>query len=376
MRDLPQAEVTTFLQTLVSVPSCDPPGDEAEVARIVHEQMLALGINSEMDEFQPGRINVLGRVKGTGVKQAMVFSAHLDTVPVGTQSWDFPPFAGDVVSGQLRGRGSSDMKSAVAAFIFAAAEIAARDEPLAGDIILAFTAGESSNCLGAKRFVEQGLQDEIGAFLCGEPSTLDIITVEKAILWLDVEAVGEIGHVSGAAGVNAIELMAESLLKLRQFEFNLPPHPLLSPPTLNVGRITGGSAVNVTPDHCHAEVDVRFSPGVDHLEIVDRIQGVLPDGVTVTVSDFKPAVEEPTDSAFVQVCSDACAVETGSAPEIKGVSYYSDGAILMDGVDAPFAILGPGYLGMSGQPNETISVENLEKSVAIYRRIAETWLTT
>jgi succinyl-diaminopimelate desuccinylase len=78
----------------------------------------------------------------------------------------------------------------------------------------------------------------------------------------------------------------------------------------------------------------------------------------------------------VQVCSDACAVETGSAPEIKGVSYYSDGAILMDGVDAPFAILGPGYLGMSGQPNETISVENLEKSVAIYRRIAETWLTT
>nr|WP_241188248.1 M20 family metallopeptidase [Pseudohalocynthiibacter aestuariivivens] len=327
-----------------------------------------------MDEFLPGRINVLGRVKGRGEKKPLLFSAHLDTTPIGAQDWSFPPFAGDVVDGHIRGRGASDMKSAVAAFVAAAADIAGRDTPLAGDIILAFTAGESSNCLGAKRFVEQGLQDEIGAFLCGEPSTLDIITVEKAILWLEAKAVGKIGHVSGELGINAISLMAKFLTELESLTLDLPQHPLLSDPTINVGRIEGGSAVNVTPDACRAEVDVRFGPGIEVSEVIHQIELIMPEGISLEVSDFKPAVEENPESEFVSICKSACRKSTGSDPEVKGVSYYSDGAILLDGIKAPFAIVGPGYLGMSGQRDETILVRNLRDSVDIYRRIAEEWL--
>lgn len=363
-----------FTATLVAIPSSDPPGGELEVAQTVERSLRALKIECELDEFLPGRANVIGRVRGSGKKPPLVMSAHLDTVPIGAQPWSFDPFSGEIVDGRLRGRGASDMKSAVATFIAAAHRISQRDTPLAGDVILAFTAGESANCLGARRLVEQGFQSEIGAFLCGEPSTLDIIVVEKAILWLEARAKGEMGHVSGAAGVNAINVMANFLDRLQDLTLDLPGHPLLTPPSVNVGRIHGGSAVNVTPDSCTAEIDVRFGPGIAVETVLQQLQAMSPDRIEWRVTDFKAAVEEKPDSAFIATCSRAIQTKTGRKPEIKGVSYYSDGAILLDGLNVPFAIVGPGDLGMSGQTDESADVDRIRDVVDIYVAIAEEWL--
>jgi len=242
-------------------------------------------------------------------------------------------------------------------------------------VILAFTAGESANCLGARHLVKQGFQKEIGAFLCGEPSTLDLIVVEKAILWLEAEARGEMGHVSGARGVNAIEVMADAIHALRGLVLDLPGHPLLSPPSVSVGRIQGGTAVNVTPDRCTAEIDVRFGPGIDPAAAISQIAAVLPPRVSLRVTDFKPAVEERPDSPFIATCAAAVTARTGRMPAIRGVSYYSDGAILLDGITIPFAIIGPGDLGMSGQPDETASADAIRACTEIYVKIAEDLLT-
>jgi succinyl-diaminopimelate desuccinylase len=374
MKDAAELDAAALTGELVRLPSCDPPGGELAVAEAVAAVLERRGIVAELDQFQPGRANVLARIKGRGEKPALVFSAHLDTVPTGDLAWSFDPFAGDLVAGRVRGRGSSDMKSAVAAFVAAADRLNRRDIPLAGDVILAFTAGESANCLGARHLVKRGFQKEIGAFLCGEPSTLDLIVVEKAILWLEAEARGEMGHVSGAAGVNAIEVMVDAMMALRGVKLDLPGHPLLTPPSVNVGRIMGGTAVNVTPDRCVAEIDVRFGPGVDPEAVRAMVASVLPDRIGLRITDFKPAVEEPPGSAFVACCAAAVRDGTGRRPEVKGVSYYSDAAILLDGLDVPFCILGPGDLGMSGQADETASAEAIRAAVAIYVDIAERWL--
>ena len=79
-----QFDPIAFLQTIVAINSCDPPGGELDVARQVHRQLLALGIESELEEFLPGRANVLGRIRGLGETQALVLSAHMDTVPAGS----------------------------------------------------------------------------------------------------------------------------------------------------------------------------------------------------------------------------------------------------------------------------------------------------
>ena len=367
-----------LLQDLIRIPSCEPPGGELAVAQHLYGVMQAAGIDSILDEFLPGRANVLGRVRGRGTAPALVFSAHMDTLPVGTEPWSFDPFSGDLAMGAVRGRGAADMKSALAAFVAAAAEIAARPEPLAGDILLLFTAGESANCIGARRFVAQGMQAEIGAFLCGEPSGggagMDLVIVEKAILWLRATSVGRVGHVSGGTGVNAIFLMMEALAALRTVVLDTPAHPLLTPPTLSVGRIEGGVAVNLTPDRCSADIDVRFGPGIGAEAVLAQLLPVLPEGVTLAITDFKPAVEEPASSAFVATCAGAVRRVTGRDPAMQGVAYYSDGAILLDGHEAPFCILGPGVIGHSGSRDETVAAQDVRHAAMIYTGIAEEWL--
>ena len=99
-----------------------------------------------------------------------------------------------------------------------------------------------------------------------------------------------------------------------------------------------------------------------------------PDRIEWRVTDFKAAVEEKPDSAFIVTCSRAIQTKTGRKPEIKGVSYYSDGAILLDGLNVPFAIVGPGDLGMSGQTDESADVDRIRDVVDIYVAIAEEWL--
>lgn len=363
-----------FLSRILAIPSCDPPGGELAVAQEVHAALLSLGIEATLDEFQPGRANVLGRIRGNGRRKSFVLSSHMDTVPPGREGWIRDPFSGTVEAGRVHGRGASDMKSALAAMIAAAGEIRAADLPLEGDLVLAFTAGESANLLGARRFEQQGLKAEIGAFLCGEPSGLDIIVVEKAVLWLRLVARGEIGHVSGSGGVNAISRMREALVHLEGFSLDQPAHPLLDAATLSINKIHGGNSINTTPDLCIAEIDIRLPPQADWKNVVARLSEHMAGMVEVELIEFKSAVEEKADSAFVAACGRVCAAVTGRAPDILGVSYYSDGAVLMDGVDASFAIIGPGDLGASGTANESCSVEKVLQAVHIYRDLAVEWL--
>lgn len=367
-------DAVEFLSRIVQVPSCDPPGGELDVARLVYQAMLSLGIESTLDEFQPGRANVLGRVRGSGKRKSFVYSSHMDTLPPGSEGWTRDPFSGIIENGRVHGRGTTDMKCALASMIAAAGEIVASGTPLEGDLVLAFTAGESNNLLGARRFVEQGLKDEIGAFLCGEPSNLDIIVVEKAVVCAKIIARGRMGHVSGEGGVNAIEAMIEALAKLKSFPLDYPEHPLLDAPTLNITRINGGWANNATPDLCETVIDIRLPPNVAPGGVIESLQSHLGGSFGVELVEFKPAVEERADSPFVALCQAACKSVRGHQAKVLGVSYYSDGTVLMDGVDAPFAIIGAGDLGGSGTPNESVSVENVQQAVAIYRAIAEQWL--
>jgi succinyl-diaminopimelate desuccinylase len=360
-----------LLGDLIRIPSCDPPGGELGVAVHVDAALRALGVESTLDEFLPGRANVLGRVPGRGDGPALVFSAHLDTLPAGG-GWSRDPFAGTLEAGRVHGRGAADMKSAVAAFVAAAGDLRA-GPPLAGDVLLLLTAGESANCIGARRFSAQGLPSRIGAFLCGEPSGLQLVVAEKAILWLKAVARGEVGHVSGTGGRNAVHAMVEALAVLRGVVLPDHGHPLLNGPTLSVGTIRGGAAVNLTPDLCEAEIDVRFGPGIDPHAVTALLRAALPAAVTLEMTDFKPAVEEAEDSAFVRLCAAAVSAETGAEPLRLGVSYFSDAAILLDGQPAPFCICGPGRLGDSGTADETVLAEDVRRAARIYADIARRW---
>lgn len=366
--------LVSLLTDLVSIDSSDPPGNEAAVAARVAVELAQNGIDFDVDEFAPGRVNILARVAGQGTKAPLVFSAHLDTVPIGTAPWQFDPFEGRVVDGRLYGRGSSDMKSGVAAMITALVELST-SEPLAGDVLLALSAGESSSCAGAKRFVERGSLVQAGAILVSEPTSLDVVVAEMAALWVRVIFHGSIGHVSGSGSRNAIIDMSAFLTTLDHVSLPFPDHDLLPAPTISVGKIIGGSAVNVTPDRCEALLDIRLRSGTSVDEVLECLATRLPVDAEVEVVDFKPAVETNSDHPFVQTCLRQCARVTGAAPAVKGVSYYSDATVYQSAHGTPFAILGPGELGMSGQNDEWVSIERVRQAVPIFANIARAWLS-
>ncbi|MBT3911318.1 MAG: M20/M25/M40 family metallo-hydrolase, partial [Rhodospirillaceae bacterium] len=105
------AELVELLVGLVASPSPDPPGNEAAVAGFLIGWLEERGFDVTRDEFAPDRINVLARLKGDGSKPALIFSAHMDTLPIGDGDWGHPAFGAEIEDGKLYRRGATDMKS-------------------------------------------------------------------------------------------------------------------------------------------------------------------------------------------------------------------------------------------------------------------------
>src|SRR5205823_13752046 len=147
----------------------------------------------------------------------------------------------------------------------------------------------------------------------------------RGALWLELTAHGKIAHGSMPhLGINAIDHLVELLRELRGLRFEHTPHPLLAPPTLNVGTIEGGIKTNVVPDRCRATVDLRTLPGQRHDEIVDVVLSVATSleeatpglSLEVRVAHDLPPVETPSDAPLVQAFATAVEQVRASAPAI------------------------------------------------------------
>lgn len=368
-------ELVDTLKAILRFPTEDPPGGELALARHIEQSLKAWAIPAVVDEFAPGRANVLARIGDAGSAKRLIFSAHLDTMPVGSGEWTHGPFAAHEVGGRIYGRGAADMKGGVAAMIFALKRLAQHARELGGELVLALSAGESSSCLGAKRFVYTGALAGAQAILVSEPSSLNVLVAETGALWLKAHATGTPGHASGAGGScgtgdNAILKIADCINALRNLDFAVEPHPLLGLPALRFGTVEGGSAINLTPDQAALGIDIRYLPGMRAEAIVKMLQTHAGHEIHFEVIDDKPPVEVPVEHEFVTTCSEACRETLANVPPAGGVAYFSDSNVLCPALGIPRVIIGPGELGMSGQRDEYVEIDKLAAAVEIYSRIA------
>jgi succinyl-diaminopimelate desuccinylase len=371
--------LTKLLKELVSIDSCDPPGREIEVAELVANVLRKNHVDATLDEFEPGRANVVARIKGRTSSTGLAYSAHLDTVPIGNQPWKYPPLGAVMVDGRMYGRGSADMKGGLAAMVASALIINNRREKLGGDLILAFTAGESSACLGARRLVEQNALNGATAILVSEPTSLRVVTAEKGAVWLRATANGRTGHVSGATsnngvGINAIMPIIEFLTKLRNYQFKAAPDQLLGEPTINVGKIHGGVAANVTPDRCIVDFDLRILPHQLLDPILSDLRILAGSTIDISIIDVKPPVMTDPRHPFVKICAEATKAHIDVPTEPLGVAYYSDAAVLAPAFNLAMVIIGPGDLGISGSNDEFVEIDRVCRATKIYTDIALAYL--
>jgi len=134
------SDSVALARKLVQFSSLNPPGEEKACADYVAHLLRQSSLEVELHEFAPGRPSMVARLRGTEDLKPLVFTGHLDVVPLGQKPWSSPPFAAEIRDGRLIGRGSSDMKSGVAAFVTATIAQAKRKKPVRG-ITLVITAG-------------------------------------------------------------------------------------------------------------------------------------------------------------------------------------------------------------------------------------------
>jgi len=194
-----EAEVVSLCRDLVRFKSVNPPGDELEIAEYVAGVLREAGLIVEMVPHTRTRASVLARLEGGGDVPALFYTGHLDVVPVGAEEWRHDPFGGEVIEGRLWGRGSSDMKGGDAAMIAAARTLAAADLPLRGDLILAFTAGEEHDMLGAAEIAARSDLAPVQAVVVAEPSHNGVYVAEKGVLWLKITTYGDCPWLNAAS---------------------------------------------------------------------------------------------------------------------------------------------------------------------------------
>jgi len=344
-----------------------PSGGEAPAARVLIEEAEALGFEPELDEA--GNVEF---VIGAGEHEVLL-TGHMDVVPAGDAGeWPHPPFAGQVVEGELWGRGAVDMKGALAAMLGAMKKLAASPPP--GRVRFLAVVQEEVGGLGS-RYAAERLQADVA--LLGEPSSLKLMRGHRGRLeiWADYE--GKLAHAARAElGLNPLPEMGRFLAALEAFE--TASHPDLGEASCTP-TFAGSQpqATNVVPGLAQVCIDYRFVPGEDPEAIVERMRLLAGDAsVYVPTSErqsgevkmsypmvFPPYLVED-DHPLVQ----AALRELGQ--QEAGIWWFTTDAPYLASSGAVVLGLGPGDPELAHTTRERVATSELEAAVDAYERVS------
>ena len=376
-----------LLRDMIAIPSVNPmrAGSglpvESQLGDYVESTLRLAGIDCERQTVGKGRDNIIAVVHASGGndrRDGLMLNSHLDTVPVVNMAID--PFDPVVRDGRVFGRGACDAKGSIAAMIAALVGHASqKDRPV--PVVFAAMVDEEFSFRGSWKLIEK--KWPVSACVVGEPTKLASIIAHKGIArWL-IRVTGTSAH--GAMphlGRSAIYDGARVALALEAYAQHLStrtPHPLIGTSTLNVGRVAGGSAVNIVPDSCEFEVEQRLLPGQDGLEAVrdceKRVRESVGGEIKFIVNEpylVDPPLETPREAAVVQAVGAAYLYEFGRANAIEGAHYGTDGSKLA-GAGIETVICGPGDIAQAHSRDEFIEIEQVEKAVRLYSRMIAQW---
>jgi acetylornithine deacetylase/succinyl-diaminopimelate desuccinylase-like protein len=350
-----------LLGDYLRVDTTNPPGNELQAARFFEGLLAAEGIESRVDEFAPGRANILAVLKGSGRKRGLVLGNHMDVVPADPSRWKVPPFSGALRDGALWGRGAEDMKAEGILQLLTVIRLKREGVALDRDVIFLGTADEEVDFLGALRalspegweetlrgaeyFITEGGENLRGPD--GKPVYFGVETGEKGVLWLKLRTTGTPGHGSRPIEDSALNRMIRALDRVRSHRTALKVLPSVqkffrdqsaktSGPradwyrdiaraiqdpatakvlyedrevsallrnTISITVVKAGYKTNVIPGTAEAELDVRLLPGEDPEAFIAELRRVIDDPSVEIVSDkaFRRPNESPTDTELFRV---------------------------------------------------------------------------
>src|SRR3954454_1668305 len=374
-----QIDPVELSRELISFDTINPPGNELRCILHLERILAAAGLETSLQEFAPGRANLIARIGAVGSRLPLCFTGHVDTVPLGNACWSVDAFAGEIIEGKMYGRGASDMKCGVAAFVAAIGNMAKELEGTSG-VVLVITSGEEIGCEGAFHLARAGILGLAGAIVVAEPTSNSALVGHKGALWLRLSIKGVTAHGSMPhLGINAAYKAARVLTTLETFQFNVAPHPYLGSPTLNVGTVHAGLNVNSVPDLAEIGIDIRSIPGLEHSRIQEHLKAELGGDISIEQTVDVGAVWTDPSSSWIKEVYDIVREGTGedAGSEPRTAPYSTDASALTPAFGSPpTIILGPGEAAKAHQTDEYCSVERIHAATDIYGKLAARWCRT
>lgn len=352
------------------------------IADFVCEYLHRPGVTVERNASPEGdRVNVVA-VSGPWPDEAgcgLTLSGHLDAVPPGEEGWESDPFRLAEREDRYVGRGACDMKGSIALAMNA---ITSKDPArLRRPLALLLTYGEEQGALGAQHFCRTwpAARALPRSVVVGEPTSMRAVRMHKGHLTMRATVQGRPAHsgtphlgesaiVPAARFVVAIARLAETLQTTRGAMSRF--FPGVPYPVFNVGRIDGGSTVNVVPERCIVDLGVRLLPGTDSRAGVEWVrdaaarsdpQGRI--GVEV-VNDNPPLLLDESAGIHRALCG--LLAQTGSC----GVSFASDAGVLArHGYEC--VLFGPGSIEAAHRPNEHLPIDEFRRARPVLDRLVE-----
>lgn len=385
----PVPDPVALTQALVRMDTVNPPGLEDRCVELLADLLSDAGFSCRTHEFAPHRTSLVARIggrpgatgAGAGVGAPLCFTGHVDVVPLGRAPWQRDPFGAEIIDGRLYGRGSSDMKSGVAAFVCAAVARADRLRGQAGGpgLSLVITAGEETGCEGAFAMAASAQGRELlgtaGALVVAEPTSNAPLLGHKGAFWLSATATGKTAHGSmPERGDNAVYKIARAALALENFAFETGAHPLMGGPTLNVGTVSGGININSVPDAAELGIDIRSVAGQSHAQVLQCLCRLLGPQIRLrTLLDVGSVFTEPDDPWMKRVfglCTARCREPVGQ----RTITYFTDAAALRLPLGMPpVVILGPGEPEMAHQTDEYCRVDRIHEAQHLFMDLIDDW---
>ncbi|EJL93184.1 acetylornithine deacetylase [Pantoea sp. GM01] len=330
------------------------------------------------------KANLYARIGPEGDGGVML-SGHTDVVPVDGQDWQVPPFALTERDGRFYGRGCADMKGFLACVLASLDNFLAM--PLRMPLHLAFSYDEEVGCLGVRSMIEllQASSEKPALCIIGEPTEMQPVYGHKGKVAMRCQIHGRACHSAYAPdGVNAIEFAAKMINHLNESRAHLAlqKDTRFDPPfsTLQIGVIQGGSALNIVPQYCQFDFEIRHLPDINIDGVLDEAQRyaqqhLLPSmrGVAEeSAIHFTPLSRYPgllTDpqSQFAQWLS-----QWSGCNQFSTVAFGTEGG-LFDEAGIATMICGPGSMEQGHKPDEFVAVEQIDKCIQMLSKLAE-WM--
>jgi putative selenium metabolism hydrolase len=375
-------ELIEFTQSLIRLKSYS--GQEEKIIRFIEQKMIALGYDEVIIDSMG---NILGRI-GNGEK-SILFDSHVDTVEVKDEAqWDIPPFSGDIVNGRLHGRGSVDMKSSVAASIYAGA-IAKKSGFDSGKTIYVSCTVFEEDCDGENLkhlFKELNLKPNY-VVIC-EPSDNKITLGHKGKAQISIKTQGISAHGSAPEkGMNAIYEMAEIIQRVEKTNLELPIKDGMKG-TLVMSRISSVSAsLNAVPSECEVYLDRRMIPGETEEAIKSEMDELIKGkratwevgtlhrkswtGLQIKYEPFHLAWKIGLDHELSKVCIAAYQENFGVEPNEYDFWDFSTNAVTPVSLGIPTIGFGPGEYKLAHMRNENCEVSQIVDACSFYARVMQ-----